>query len=123
MLLTVAGVACCIVSSSFHVTLPSPHTANKAMLSLQIKGNFLIKFEIGAGQCRLLHPADESLRPLREKALPPMELLRRLLHYGINLIPSDLDAAEIRYGTLQCSDAGFGLLRAQCLLLESFIAH
>ena len=80
MLLTVAGVACCIVSSSFHVTLPSPHTANKAMLSLQIKGNFLIKFEIGAGQCRLLHPADESLRPLREKALPPMELLRRLLH-------------------------------------------
>lgn len=78
--------------------VPLHVAANKAMLSIQIKGTFLIKFEIGAGQCRLLHPADESLRPVREKALPPMELLRRLLHYGINLIPSDLDAAEIRYG-------------------------
>ena len=59
-----------------------PMAPNKAMLSLHLKGNFLMKFEIGSGECRLLHPADESLRPLREKPLPPMELLRRLKYYG-----------------------------------------
>jgi hypothetical protein len=32
------------------------------MLTLQLRGGFNIKFEIGAGGCRLLHPAEESLR-------------------------------------------------------------
>lgn len=57
-----------------------------------LQGGFTIKLEIGVGECRLLHPGDESLRPLREKPQRPMEMLRRLQHYGINLIPIDADA-------------------------------
>lgn len=57
-----------------------------------LQGDFMIKLEIGAGECRLLYPPDESLRPLREKPRRPMEMLRLLQQYGINLIPIDADA-------------------------------
>ena len=87
----------------FQSWMLQPMAPNKAMLSLEIKGNLTFRFEIGAGECRLLHPSDESLRPLREKPLAPMELLRRLLHYGINLIPSEPDAAEVSNKRWDCA--------------------
>ena len=54
-----------------------------------------VKFEVGAGRCRLLWPNDEALRPLREKPLPAMQLLQQLVRVGINLIPGDEDAEKI----------------------------
>ncbi len=46
----------------FQSWMLQPMAPNKAMLTLQLRGGFNIKFEIGAGGCRLLHPAEESLR-------------------------------------------------------------
>jgi len=60
-----------------------------------LQGGFMIKLEIGSGECRLLYPPDESLRPLREKPRRPMEMLRLLQQYGINLLPIDADAEGV----------------------------
>ena len=59
---------------------------SKAMLTLQLRGGFNIKFEIGAGGCRLLHPAEESLR--QDKSLDTSALSLSL--FRCNMWGTDL---------------------------------
>jgi hypothetical protein len=98
-MLTLKLKVCCNIHTNAHTC---QRNAGKLVHQIQnrlnftglvcFQGGFMIKLEIGAGECRLLYPPDESLRPLREKPRRPMEMLRLLQQYGINLIPIDADA-------------------------------
>jgi len=72
-----------------------PTGTNRAILSVDLNGDMTIKFEIGAGRCRLVWPEDESLKVLKEKPLPAMEMLKKMKFHGLNLIPIDEDAEKI----------------------------
>eukprot|EP00960_Hanusia_phi_P071592 767585-Hanusia_phi.AAC.3 len=72
-----------------------PTGTNRAILSVDLCGDLTIKFEIGAGRCRLVWPEDESLKVLKEKPLPAMEMLKKMKFHGLNLIPIDEDAEKI----------------------------